>query len=99
MKSTNETTFPYLLVSMALAIIAAILLVPRSGPLTLQYILKEGRDKMDSFFTQVLKLRDSVYTVRKKEKQLISRNHNPVEIGSEAEKQAYEEQKRNHLGG
>ena len=99
MKSTNETTFPYLLVSMALAIIAAILLVPRSGPLTLQYILKEGRDKMDSFFTQVLKLRDSVYTVRKKEKQLISRNHNLVEIGSEAEKQAYEEQKRNHLGG
>ncbi len=99
MKSTNETTFPYLLVSMALAIVAAILLVPRSGPLTLQYILKEGRDKMDSFFTQVLKLRDSVYTVRKKEKQLISRNHNPVEIASEAEKQAYEEQKRNHLGG
>ena len=32
MKSTNETTFPYLLVSIALGIIAAILLVPRSGP-------------------------------------------------------------------
>jgi hypothetical protein len=99
MKSTNETTFPYLLVSMALGIIAAILLVPRSGPMTLQYILKEGRGKMDSFFNQVIKLRDNVYTVRKKGKQFISRNHNTVEIASEADKQAYEEQKRNYLGG
>ena len=44
MKSTNETTFPYLLVSIALGIIAAILLVPRSGPMTLQYIL-QGRPR------------------------------------------------------
>ena len=99
MKSAKETTFPYLFVSMALGIIAAILLVPRSGPLALQYILKEGRDKMDSFFTRVIKLRDGVYTVRKKEKQFISRNRTAVEIASEAEKQAYEEQKRNYLGG
>ena len=99
MKSTNETTFPYLLVSMALAIIAAILLVPRSGPMTLQYILREGRNKLGSFMNRAIKLRDSVYTVRKKEKQLISRNHNAVEIASEAEKQTYEEQKRNYLGG
>ena len=99
MKSTKETTFPYFLASMTLGIIAAILFLPRSGPLALQYILKEGRHKMGSFFNQVIKLRDSVYTVRKKEKQFVSRNHNTVEIASEEEKQAYEEQKRNHLGG
>ena len=99
MKSTNETTLPYFLVSMALAIAAAILLVLRSGPMTLRYLLKEGRDKMDSFFNRVIKLRDSVYTVRKTGKQFISLNYNTVEIASEAEKQAYEEQKRNYPGG
>lgn len=91
------TKFPYLVVSTALGIIAAILLVPRSGPMTLQYILREGRDKLGSFMNRAIKLRDSVYTVRKNEAQAISRN--PVEIASEAEKLAYEEQKRNYLGG
>jgi hypothetical protein len=99
MKSAKETTFPYLFVSMALGIIAAILLVPRSGPLTLQYILKQGRDKMDSFMNHVIKLRDSVSTVRKEGAQFNSRNRTAVEIASEAEKQAFEEQKRNYLGG
>jgi hypothetical protein len=98
MKSSNETTFPYLLVSIALGIIAAILLVPRSGPMTLQYILQEGNDKMRSFMNRAIKLRDSVYTVRKKEAPFESRRFNSVEIASEAEKQAYEEQKRNPGG-
>ena len=98
MKSSNETTFPYLLVSIALRIIVAILLVPRSGPMTLQYILQEGNDKMRSFMNRAIKLRDSVYTVRKKEAPFESRRFNSVEIASEAEKQAYEEQKRNPGG-
>jgi hypothetical protein len=93
------TKFPYLVVSTALGIIAAILLVPRAGPMTLQYILREGRDKLGSFMNRAIKLRDSVYTVGKNEAQAISRNRNPVEIASEAEKLAYEEQKRNYLGG
>jgi hypothetical protein len=99
MKPSNETTFPYLLVSIALGIIAAMVLVPRSGPMAVQYLLKEGRDKLHFFMRQAIKLRDSIYTGRKKEEQFISRDRNPVEIAGEAEKQAYEEQKRNYLGG
>jgi hypothetical protein len=93
------TKFPYLVVSIALGIIAAILLVPRSGPVTLRYILQEGRDKAGSFMNWAIKLRDSVYTVLKKEAQFKRRRFNSVEIATEAEKQAYEEQKRNYPGG
>jgi hypothetical protein len=99
MKSSNETTFPYLVVSIALGIIAAILLVPRSEPMTLQYILQEGRDKLRSFLIQAINLRNGVYRVRKKETQFKGRGFNSVEIASEAEKQAYEAQKRKYPGG
>ena len=99
MKSSNKTTISYLLVSIALGIIAAILLVPRSGPVALQYLFKEGRDKLRFLMSQAIKLRDGIYTVRKREEQSISRDRNPEEIAGKAEKQAYEEEKRNYLGG
>jgi hypothetical protein len=60
------TKLPYLVVSTALGIIAAILLVPRSGPMTLQYILREGRDKLGSFMNRAIKLRDSVHSPEKR---------------------------------
>ena len=65
--------------------------------MTLQYILQEGRDKKRSFMNRARKLRDSVYTVQKKEAQFKSRRFNSLEIASE--QQAYEGQKRNHPGG
>ena len=99
MKSSNETTFPYLLMSTALGVIAAILLVRRSGAMSLQYIITEGRNKGRSFMKHAIKLRDTVYTLQKRDQQLINGNGNSVEIGSETERRSYEEQKRNYLGG
>jgi hypothetical protein len=99
MKSSKEIKSFYFVVNIALGIIAAILLMPRLGPIPLQYLRKGAGVKLRSFMNQAIKLRDSVYTIRKKEEQFINRNPNPVEIGSETEKQAYEEQKRNYLGG
>jgi hypothetical protein len=99
MKSSKEIKPSYFVVNIALGIIAAILLMPRPGPIPLQYLRKGAGVRLRAFMNQAIKLRDSVYTIRKKEEQFISRNPNPGEIGSEAEKQAYEEQKRNYLGG
>jgi gas vesicle protein len=98
---THGAKFPYFLVGMGLGAIAGLLFAPRSGEETRKYLRERSRSTkgLNTLNQQAAKLRESADKIVKKGKEFIGPHCDSVKTDPEAEKQAYEEEKRENLGG
>lgn len=100
MKTNDESKFPYFLVGIGLGAIAGLLLAPRAGEETRKYLRERSAKDLDTLNQQAEKLRESVQGMVQKGKEIMSRQCcDSVDIDTEAEKQAYQEQRRETSGG
>lgn len=99
MRTNGEYRFPYFLVGMSLGVIAGLLLAPRSGEETRRYLRERSTKSLDYVDQQARKLRESTGRAVEKGKQFVSGHGDSVETTTEAEKQVYQEERRETLGG
>jgi gas vesicle protein len=95
----GESNFPYFLVGMGLGAIAGLLFAPRSGEETRKYLRERSTKGLNTLNQQAAKLRESADKIVKKGKEVIGPHCDSVKTDPEAEKQAYEEERRENLGG
>ena len=99
MITNGESKFPYFLVGMGLGAIAGLLFAPRSGEETRKYLRERSTKGLDTLNQQAGKLRESAAKIVKKGKEFIGPHCDSVKTDPKAEKQAYEEERRENLGG
>jgi gas vesicle protein len=99
MNTNGKSRFPYFLVGLGLGTIAGLLLAPRSGKETRKSFRERSHKGFDTLKQQAGKLRESAEGMVKKGKEYIGPHCESVDVDTEAEKQAYQEEKRETLGG
>ncbi|MGH7768328.1 MAG: YtxH domain-containing protein [Candidatus Binatia bacterium] len=100
MKSNGGLKFPYFLIAIGIGAMAGLLFALRAGEDTRNYLRERSDKGLDYLNRQAGKLRESAEGLVKKGKELMgAKNGGSVKTDTEAEKQAYEEEKRKHLGG
>jgi gas vesicle protein len=99
MKTNGDFKFPYFLVGMGLGAIAALLLAPRAGEETRKYLRERSNKGLDALKQQAGKLRESAEGIVNKGKEFIGPHRYSVKTDTEAEKQNYQEERRETLGG
>ena len=99
MQTNGESKFSYLLIGLGLGAIAGLLLAPRSGEETRKYLRERSNKGLDTLNQRAGKLRESAEGIVKKGKEFIDPHRDSVKTDTEAEKQAYEEERRENLGG
>ena len=96
MKTNSEFKFPYFLVGIAVGAIAALLLAPSPGEETWKYLRERSNKGLDYLNQQAGKLRQSAEGVVRKGREIVASHRDTVDT---AEKQAYQEERRETLGG
>ena len=100
MKSNGGVKFPYLLIALGIGAMAGLLLARRSGEDARKYLHERSDRGLDYLNQQAGKLRESAEGLVKKGKEVIGgRKRGSVDAATETEKQAYREEKREHMGG
>ena len=99
MKIHSEFRFPYFLVGMVAGAIIGTLLAPRSGEETRKYVRERSNKSLDRMNEQATKLRQAAKALIDRGKQLMACQHQPVNTATEAEQQAYQEERRETSGG
>jgi gas vesicle protein len=99
MKTNSEFKFPYFLAGVALAAIATLLLVPSPGEETWKYLRERSNKGLDYLNQQAGKLRQSAERVVRKGRDIVGSHRDSVDTATEGEKQAYQEERRETLGG
>lgn len=97
MRTNGEYRFPYFLVAMSLGVIAGLLLARRPGEETRKYVRERSHKSLDYVNEQAAKLRRAAGVLVEAGKKLMAGQRQPGD--AEAERQAYEEEKRETLGG
>jgi hypothetical protein len=97
MRTNVEYGFPYFLVGMSLGVIGGLLLASRPGEETRKYIRERSNKSLDYVNEQAAKLRRAAGVLVETGKKLMACQRQPGD--TEAERQAYEEEKRETLGG
>jgi gas vesicle protein len=99
MKTNDDLKVPYFLVGLGLGVIAGLLFAPRSGEETRKYLRERSNKALETLKQQAGKLRESAEGIVNKGKEFIGPHCDSVKTDTEAEKQAYEEERRENLGG
>lgn len=99
MKANSEFKFPPFLVGIALGAIAALLLAPSPGEETWKYLRERSSKGLDYLNHQAGKLRQTAEGVVRKGREIVGFHRDTVDPATEAEKQAYQEERRETLGG
>ena len=99
MTTNGESKFSYLLIGLGLGAIGGLISAVLARKETRELLRERGRNSFDYLNEQVGKLRESADEIVKKGKEFIGSHGNSVQTDTEAEKQAYQEGKREHLGG
>ena len=99
MRTNGEFKFSYLLIGLGLGAIAGLLFASRSGEETRKYLRRRSNKSLDYLNQQARKLRENAEGIVKKGKEFIGPRCDSVKTDTEAEKQAYEEERRENLGG
>ena len=99
MQTNGESKFSYLLIGLGLGAIAGLLCASRSGEETRKYLRERSNKGLDTLNQRAGKLRESAEGIVKKGKEFIGPHRDSVKTDTEAEKQAYEEERRENLGG
>ena len=95
----DKFRFPYLLVGMGLVAIAGLLLAPGAVEEMWKYLRERSHRGLDILNKQAGKLREGAEGIAKKGKEFIGRHGDSVKTDTEAERQAYQEEKRENSGG
>lgn len=99
MKIKDKFTFPYLLVGIGLGAIAGLLLAPGAVEAMWKYLRERSHRGLDTLNKQAGKLRKSAEEILQNGKEFIGPPRDSVKIVKDAEKQTYEKQERENLGG
>lgn len=99
MKMDGEFRFPYFLAGMVAGAIIGTLLAPHSGEETRKYVRERSSKSLNHMNEQATKLREAAKALIDRGKQLMACQHQPVNTAAEAEEQAYQEERRETLGG
>jgi len=97
MKANNKFNLPHFVIGLGVGALTGLLVALRLDENTRNRIYERTSKGFDSINEQARKLRESAGNIVEKGKKLVSRQ--PHSTGKEAETQAYEENKRDHLGG
>lgn len=96
MKTTEPGKLSYLLLGIGLGALCSVLLARKES----RDLLRErSRKSLDYLNQQAAKLREAADEIAKRGKEFIGPHRDSVKTDTEAEKQAYQEEKRETLGG
>jgi gas vesicle protein len=99
MKTNDESKFPYFLVGIGLGAIFGLLLAPRAGEETRKYLRERSAKGLDTLNQQAGKLRESAEGMVQKGKEILSRQCcDSVDTDTDAQKQAYQQERRETFG-
>src|ERR1044071_986296 len=96
----RKSKLPHFIVGVGVGAVTAFYLAFRMSENTRKYISERTSKGFDSVNEQTRKLRENAEKIVEKAKRLVSRSPGDSEAGNnEAERQAYEENKRENMGG
>jgi gas vesicle protein len=99
MTTNDESKFSYLLVGLGLGAIGGLMAALLARKETRELLRERSINGLDYLNQQAGKLRESAEVIVKKGKEFIGPHCDSVKTDTEAQKQAYEEEKRENLGG
>ena len=99
MKTNSQFKLPYFLAGISLGAISGLLLALRMGEDTRKYLRERSNKSLEYLNQRARKLRESAEGIFEKGKQIASRQSQSVKTDTDAEKQDYEEKKRENMGG
>jgi gas vesicle protein len=97
--TNGESKFSYLLIGLALGAIGGLIFAVLARKETRELLRERGRNSLDYLNQQAGKLRESADEIVKKGKKFISPQGNSVQTDTEGQRQAYQEERRENLGG
>ena len=96
MKVTESGKFSYLLLGIGLGAVGSVLLARKE---TRDLLRERSRKSLEYLNQRAAKLRETAEEIAKKGKDFVGPHRDSVKTDTEAEKQAYQEEKREILGG
>jgi gas vesicle protein len=94
MKTSREFYFLSFILGIALGAVAGLLLAPRPGEETRKYVRERSNKSLDYVNEQAAKLRRAAEALVEAGKNLLACQRQSVQTDTEAERQAYEEERR-----
>lgn len=99
MTTNGESKFSYLLIGLALGAIGGLIAAVLARKETRELLRERGRNSLDYLNEQVGRLLESADEIVKKGKEFIGPHRNSVQTDTEAQRQAYQEERRENMGG
>jgi gas vesicle protein len=99
MKTNREFKLPYLLAGIGLGAISGLLLAFRMNEDTRKHLRERTNKTREYLNQQAKKLRESAEAMVEKGKKIVSHRSDSAKTDTTAEKQDYEEKKRENMGG
>ena len=99
MTTNGESKFSYLLIGLGLGAIGGLMAALLARKETRELLRERSINGLDYLNQQAGKLRESAEEIVKKGKEFIGPHCNSVKTDTEAQKQSYQEERREHLGG
>ena len=99
MTTNDESKFSYLLVGLGLGAIGGLMAAMLARKETRELLRERSINGLDYLNQQAGKLRESAEVIVKKGKEFIGPHCDSVKIDTEAQKESYQEERREHLGG
>ena len=99
MKTREPGKFSYFLIGIGVAAIGGLLSALLARKETRDVFRERSRKSLDYLNQKAAKLREAAEIIAKKGKEFVGPHRDSVKTDTEAEKQAYQEEKRDILGG
>jgi gas vesicle protein len=99
MKTREPGKYSYLLIGIGLAAIGGLISALLARKETRNLLRERGRQSLDYFNHQAANLRDAADEIAKRAKDFVGPHRDSVKTDTAAEKQTYQEEKREILGG
>jgi hypothetical protein len=99
MKTNGESKFSYLLIALGLGAMGGLMFALLARKATRESLRESSKKTLDYLNQQGKKLRETTEGIVEKGKALVSHRCGAVDATTEAEEQAYQEERREHSGG
>jgi len=99
MRTNDDSKFSFLLIGLGLVAIGGLMAALLARKETRDLLRERSGKTVDYLNLQAKKLRETTEGMVEKGKELMSHRHCSVDAATEAENQAHQEERREHLGG
>ena len=99
MKTNGESKYSYLLIGLGLGAIGGVMAALLGRKETRELLRERSRKTLDYLNQQGKKLRETTEGIVEKGKELVSHRRGSIDATTEVENQAYQEERRETLGG